>query len=383
MDQTGEQSIPTDAVEVQSKPSKSALGVKIFIGAAFLIIVALLLGGAYLLFGALKPEAPMNAPEEIIRIGLSLDTVKIQRWSEERDRMIRKAEELGATVTVFSAENDSNLQTSQIQNLISQNVDVLIVVAHDAATIGPVLTEAQQAGIKVINYDRLTTNSTPDLYLSFDSEKVGEYAAQYVIDAVSAEHEVPNIAYVGGSPTDNNAYLVQNGANRILNPLIQEQKINLVYNEFTQDWNPSAAYSSIKRFLEEGGTIHGAVVANDGMAYGVIQALNEQGLAGKVPVSGQDGELQALQRIVQGTQTVSLWKPGSLLADKAINDAVLLAKDIAPETNTTVNNGTIEVPSYLFDPVPVTAQNLQETIIASGTYTAQQLGLSEQTTNPQ
>ena len=379
MDQTDERPTPVEAYAPQSEPLQPVVGRKLLIGTALAIIIALLAGGAYLLFGAFKSETPISVSEDIIRIGLSLDTVKIQRWSEERDRMISRAQELGATVTVFSAENDSDVQTSQIQNLISQNVDVIIVVAHDAASIGPVLDEAQQAGIKVINYDRLTTNSTPDLYLSFDSEKVGEYAAQYVIDAVSEAHTVPNIAYVGGSPTDNNAYLVQNGAMRVLDPLIQEGKINLVYSEFTVDWNPSAAYTNIKQFIADGGTIHGAVVANDGMAYGVIQALSEQGLAGQVPVSGQDGELQALQRIVQGTQTVSLWKPGYLLADKAINDAVLLAKGSVPETNSTVNNGTIDVQSYLFDPVPVTAENLQETIVASGVYTAQQLGLGQQT----
>lgn len=353
-------------------PGAPLWGKWILAGLAFSVVIGGTIAGAFLML-APQPAPQATPTENIVRIGLSLDSVKIQRWAEERDYMIRKAEELGATVTVFSAENDDPTQIAQIENLISQGVDAIIVVAHDAALVGPVLEQARGAGIKVINYDRLTTNGTPDLYLSFDSVKVGEAVAQHVIDNVDKQIAVPNIAYVGGSPTDNNTYLVLEGAMSVLQPLADQGKINLVYNEFTKDWSPSEAYTNFKRFLDEGGTVDGVVTAYDGLAYGVIQALAEHNKAGTVPVSGQNGELQAVQRIVQGTQTMTAWKPGKPLAEKAIEAAVAFAKGETPEINGSINNQVADIPSYLFDPIPVTIENLETTVIESETYTRETL----------
>lgn len=347
---------------------------------ALLLIIAVLLVGtlvtAYLLFSpkiASDQAQPLSPQEEdIVRIGLSLDSVKIQRWAEERDFMIQKAESLGATVTVFSAENDDAKQIEQIQNLISQKVDAIIVVAHDAEAVGPVLSEAQDAGIKVINYDRLTKNGKPDLYLSFDSVKVGEYVAQHVIDAIPEGVEKPKIAYVGGSETDNNSFLVRDGVMKVLDPLLAEDKIDLVYNEFTVDWSPSAAYSNFQKFLNDGKSADGVITAYDGLAYGVVQALAEKGLAGKIPVTGQNGEMQAMQRIVQGTQTMTAWKPGKPLAEKAVEAAFAFASGKQPEINGTVDNGIGNIPSYLFDPIAITKENIN-TVIEAGAFTKEQI----------
>jgi D-xylose transport system substrate-binding protein len=358
----------TTVPHVEHARSFSQIYKIIFIVIVFFII--LVISGMAIYLNS-TPKIP--AKENLVRIGLSLDSVKIQRWADERDVMIKKARTMNAIISVFSAESDDATQISQIENLISQKVSTIIIVAHDAAAVAPVIEKAQKAGIKVIDYDRLTSGGKPDLYLSFDSVKVGKYAAQYVIDAIPNNIPIPNIAYVGGSTTDNNSYLVREGAMNIIDPLVKTGKAKLVYNEFTKDWSPSEAFTNFKKFLASGGKVDGVVTAYDGLAYGVIQALGEKGLAGKVPVSGQNGELQAMQRIVQGTQTMSAYKPGKPLAEKAVEAAVAFAQGKKPETNAIINNKTADIASYLFDPIPVTKDTIKSTVIKDGTYSLEQI----------
>lgn len=155
----------------------------------------------------------------------------------------------------------------------------------------------------------------------------------------------------------------------VLDPLVKAGKIKLVYNVFTKDWSPSEAYANFKKFLDRGGSVDAVVTAYDGLAYGAIQALAEHHLDGKVPVSGQDAELTAIQRILRGTQTVTIYKPGRLLAEKAIEAAVDFANGKVPESNATVNNKTANIKSYLFDSVPVTKNTIEGTVIKYGHYT--------------
>lgn len=347
---------------------------KVLVG---ILLLTLLGATAYYFFGSKEDTNITQTPEKIVRIGLSLDTLKTQRWTVERDIMTAKALEQGAVVTTLVAEGDDAKQISQIENFISQKVDVIIVVPHDTTAQNEVLARAQAAGIKVINYDRLTQGSTPDLYLSFDSIKVGEVGARYVIDAISDTIEVPDVAYLAGSPNDNNAHLVSRGVMSVLDPLVASGTINLVYNEFTTEWSPDVAYKNLKAFLNNGGHVDAVITASDAIAYGAIQALAEHDLAGKVPVSGQDGELQAMQRMLKGTQTVSAYKPGRLLAEKAVTEALLFANGQNPETNATMNNGFMDVPSYLIDPIAVTKDNIDSTVIADGTYTRGQVYITE------
>jgi D-xylose transport system substrate-binding protein len=357
--------IPAEAVP------HSTWRVPLLIG-LFVIVVGAALAAFFIMHTAAVPASAPAA--KIIRIGLSLDTLQGQRWGDERDIMVQKAASLGATVTTFSASSVDATQISQIENLISQKVDVIIVVAHDGTAVAPVIFEAQKAGIKVIAYDRMTSSSTPDLYLSFDSVKVGTYVAQYVVDAALKQTKgVANIAYVGGSPTDNNAYLVEQGAMSVLDPLVKAGKIRLVYNEFTANWDGSIAYANFKKFLDGGGKVDGVVTAYDELAFGVIQALAEHHLDGKIPVSGQDAELEAVQRIVLGTQLMTVYKPGRLLAEKAVEAAVDFANGKTPATTGTVNNKTADIPSYLFDSFPVTKDTIQDTVIKDGQYTVAQV----------
>jgi D-xylose transport system substrate-binding protein len=306
---------------------------------------------------------------EPVVIGLSLGTLQEERWATDRDLFIERAKKLNATVIVESANSDADKQNTQIENLISQGVKAIVVVPQDGEKVAGIVAKAHQAGVKIIAYDRLIKNSDLDLYISFDNVKVGELEAQGVVSAVGEG----NFAYIGGSPTDNNAFLVKEGSMKVLEPKIKSGEIKLVLDKFTPGWKPEEAYKTLKNYLSTGKTVDAVVAANDGTAFGAIQALNEKGLAGKVPVSGQDAELTACQRIIEGTQTVTVYKPISSLAYKAAELAVALARGEKINTNSVTDNGKIDVPSYLLDPISVNKNNMKDTVIKDNFHTYEEV----------
>ncbi|MBN1896690.1 MAG: substrate-binding domain-containing protein [Candidatus Aenigmarchaeota archaeon] len=301
--------------------------------------------------------------DDRIVIGLSMASFRVERWTSDRDLFIERANELGAEVNIMSADDDADLQNRQAENMILQGVDVLVVVAHDGEKASYIIDKAHEAGIKVIAYDRLIKDCNLDYYISFDNVKVGEQQAQEVVNVVSKG----NFAYIGGSPTDNNAFLLKEGSFNVLQPLIDSGDINIVLDNFTKGWLPELAYETMKNYLNEnGGRIDAVIAANDGTASGIILALNEFGLAGTVPVSGQDASLAACQSIVEGTQTVTVYKPIKDIAYKAAEMAVAAANGEIINTNNVVNNGQEDVPSYLLDVVAVTKDNIIDTVIEDG-----------------
>lgn len=298
-----------------------------------------------------------------VTIGFSLATLQEERWQRDRDLFVAAAQKLGARVEVQAANNDEATQIAQAENLISQGVDVLVVVPQNAEASAAIVEKAHEAGIKVLAYDRLIRNSNLDLYVSFDNERVGEMQAEAITKLVPKGKYV----YIGGAETDNNAHLFKQGAFNVLQPLIDSGDIDVVYDQWTRDWNPANALANMENALTANANqIDAVVAANDGTAGGVIQALASQGLAGKVPVSGQDAELAAIQRIVEGTQTMTVYKPIRALAEKAAELAVQLAKGETIATDAAINNGKIDVPSVLLDPIAVDKSNIDDTIIADG-----------------
>jgi len=301
--------------------------------------------------------------DEALVIGFSLDTLQEERWQRDRDLFIAAAEALGAKVEVQAANSDDAKQISQAENLISQGVDVLVVVPHNAEATAAIVEKAHAAGIKVLAYDRLIKNSDLDLYISFDNEKVGEMQAEAIVKLAPKGKFV----YIGGSETDNNAHLFKKGAFTILQPLIDSGDIQVVFDQWTKDWNPANALANMENALTANDNqVDAVVAANDGTAGGVIQALAAQGLSGKIPVSGQDAELAAAQRIVEGTQTMTVYKPIKDLAEKAAELAVKLAKGEDVGADQSVHNGKIDVPSVLLEPVAVDKSNIDATVIADG-----------------
>ncbi|NTV23348.1 MAG: sugar ABC transporter substrate-binding protein [Nanoarchaeota archaeon] len=308
------------------------------------------------------PESRLIDTENKITIGFSLGTLKEERWVKDRDFFVERANQLGAQVNVMSANADPGVQMSQAENLILQKVDILVIVPEDAERTAEIVKKAHAAGIKVLSYDRLIKNSEVDLYISFQNEKVGELQANRLLETVSKG----NFVYVGGAPTDNNAFLFRKGAMGAISEKVKTGDIVLVYDNFTTEWRPDIAYQNMKDLLKDNPDIDAIIAANDGTASGVIKALDEAGLSGKIPVSGQDAELGACQRIIKGTQTMTVYKPIKPLAYKAAELAVMLAKGENPEVNSAVNNGKIDVPSYLLEPVMVDKDNMMDTIVKDG-----------------
>lgn len=323
----------------------------------------------------LRPQpVEVNNFNSNVRIGFSLGDLREERWQKDRDLFVAAAKKQGAYVQVTSANSDASLQNTQVENLIAQGVNVLVIAPYDSEKIAPVVELAHKANIKVISYDRLMKNANVDFYVTFDNAKVGQLEAKGVTDVKSSG----NFAYIGGAPTDNNSTLLKQGSMEVLTPLIKKGDVKLVVDQFTTDWKPEEAYKTIKQYLAGGGKLDAVVAANDGTAFGVIRALKEYKLDGIVPVSGQDAELSACQRVVQGTQTMTVYKPITALAQKAAELAISMAQGSTPVSNNKTNNGTIDVPSYYLDPILVTKQNMDETVIKDGYQTKSQV---YQTTN--
>lgn len=212
-------------------------------------------------------------------------------------------------------------------------------------------------------YDRLIMNSDVDAYVSFDNEKVGELQAQYITKLVPKG----NYFLLEGSPTDNNAKLFEQGQKKVLQPLVDKGDIKIVGEQWAQDWLTQNAYNIMQNALTANNNKIDAVVdANDSTALGAVRALQEQNLAGKVAISGQDADLANCQLIVEGKQSMTVYKPVRDEATKAADVAVALAKGVDIGANGKVNNGKIDVPSVLLTPIAVDKNNMVDTIIKDG-----------------
>jgi D-xylose transport system substrate-binding protein len=306
-------------------------------------------------------------------IGLSLDTLKEERWQRDRDTFIAEAKKLGAEVIVQSANSDDTRQTRDIESLITRKVDVLVVVPHNGAALGRAMKSAAEAKIPVIAYDRLILNAPIDYYLTFDNVKVGEAQAAYAAARLPKDRTA-RIVRIYGAPTDNNAKLFKQGQDNILAPLIAAGKIQVVHEDWALDWKPENAKKIMNAAVTKAGkNIDAVVVSNDGTAGGAIQALTEDGLAGKVIVTGQDADLAACQRILRGTQSMTVYKPLKNLASLAARVAVDVAKGNKPATTATLDNGAKQVPSIFEKVISVDKDNLMATVVADGFHKAADL----------
>ena len=298
-----------------------------------------------------------------IRIGLSFDSLELERWQHDRDAFVARAKQLGAEVAVQSADSQDAVQVRQCENLLTSGVDVLVIVPHNGEVMASAVTSAKGQGVPVLSYDRLVRNSDVDLYVSFDNKRVGELQAKYLADHAPRG----NYILIGGSPTDNNAHMVRDGQMEVLKPAIDRGDIKIVADQWAKDWLPSEALRHTENALTQANNNVVAVVAsNDSTAGGAIQALEEQKLARKVLVSGQDADLAAAQRIAAGMQSMTVYKPIVPLATKAAEAAVALAKGERVETSESVNNGKKDVPAILLQPVVVDRGNLASTVVKDG-----------------
>jgi D-xylose transport system substrate-binding protein len=334
------------------------------------VALALVLGACTLPACSGKPESggggAATAPPagKQVVIGFSMDTLKEERWQRDRDLFVKHAEAAGARVLVQAANSDDALQNAQAENLLTQGVQVLVVVPHNAKTTATIVESAHKMGVPVIAYDRLIRDADLDYYISFDAQRVGELQAEYAV-----KHKPKgNYVLIGGAPTDNNAVLVREGQMKVLKPAIDKGDIKVVADQWAKDWQAVEALKIMENALTRNNNqVDAVVVSNDGTAGGAIQALGEQKLSGKVLVTGQDADLAACQRIVAGTQTMTIYKPIDALATKAAEIAIKLAKKEAVSDPTRpVANGRKDVPSILLEPIPVDKDNLDATILKDG-----------------
>ncbi|ELY4322964.1 D-xylose ABC transporter substrate-binding protein [Cronobacter turicensis] len=298
-----------------------------------------------------------------VKIGMAIDDLRLERWQKDRDIFVSKAESLGAKVFVQSANGNEETQMSQIENMINRGVDVLVIIPYNGQVLSNVVAEAKREGIKVLAYDRMINNADIDFYISFDNEKVGEIQAQSLVDKVPRG----NYFLMGGSPVDNNARLFRDGQMKVLKPFVDSGKIKVVGDQWVDGWLPENALKIMENALTANNNKIDAVVAsNDATAGGAIQALSAQGLAGKVAISGQDADLAGIKRIMAGTQTMTVYKPITQLANTAAEVAVELGNDKQPKSDATLNNGLKEVPSRLLTPIKVDKSNIESTVIKDG-----------------
>jgi D-xylose transport system substrate-binding protein len=319
--------------------------------------------------GVFAPQA--HASKEKPVIGFSIDDLRVERWTRDRDYFKAAVEAKGGTVSVQSADANEQKQIQQIENLISRKVDVIVIVPFNAKTLTTVVAEAKKAGIKVISYDRLILNADVDAYISFDNEKVGEMQAKGVVDATGGKG---NFFLLGGAPTDNNAKILREGQMKVLDPLVKSGAVKIVGQQWTDEWLASKAQSIIENALTANkNNIQGIVASNDGTAGGAIAALNGQKLAGKVAVSGQDADLAAVKRIKAGTQAMTVYKPIKTIATDAANLAVQFAKGETPQFTSKMNNGSKDINTILLTPTLLTKQNV-DLVVKDGFYTQAQVG---------
>jgi len=297
-----------------------------------------------------------------LTIGVSWSNFQEERWKTDEAAMKAQLKKLGAKYISADAQADSTKQIADVENLISRGCDALIILAYDADAIAPAIAKAKAEGIPVVGYDRLIEDSYA-FYLTFDNKEVGRMQAR----AVFKVKPEGNYVFIKGSPTDPNADFLHEGQLEVLKGAMDAGKIKNVGEQYTEGWKPEVAQKNMEQILTANNNKVDAVVAsNDGTAGGVVAALTAQGMEGITPVSGQDGDHAALNRVARGTQTVSVWKDARDLGKAAADIAVALAKGEKVKNAIKWSDGPkhVEMNAILLKPVPITKDNLDVVIKA-------------------
>ena len=307
--------------------------------------------------------------DDKIVIGMVIDGLVIERWQKDRDIFISKARELGAEVIVGNANEDIDRQIEQIHLIIEEGIDVLVIIPYDKDSLSQCIKAAKKKGIKVIAYDRLIINADIDAYIAFNSIKVGQLMAAVLYEKVPQG----NYIIINGSQKDHNSYLFNNGFKLALKEGLDSNRIRIIDEAWADDWRSEEAYNTVSKAINEGKRIDAIIGGNDRLAEGALKALSENRLADEVYVVGHDAELSACQRIVEGIQIATVYKPIRVLAEGAAELAVKMAKDIDFEYSYTINNGKRDVPFIQYEPILVTKDNIVDTVIKDGFHTIEEV----------
>jgi D-xylose transport system substrate-binding protein len=300
------------------------------------------------------------------KIGVILpDTESSVRWeSADRPALEAAFKAAGVDYAIDNAQGDAEKMTTIADGMIADGVTVLAIVNLDSESGAAIEEKAASQGVKTIDYDRLTLGGSADYYVSFDNTKVGELQGQGLADCLGDKDA--NIVYLNGSPTDNNATLFSAGAHSVLDPMTNYK---VVGEQAVPDWDNEQAVTIFEQlFTAADGKVDGVLAANDGLGGAVISVLQKNGLAGKVPVTGQDATVEGLQNVLAGTQCMTIYKSAKLEAGALADAAIALVNgDEADTTGTTTDSeGGRDVPSILLDPVSITKDNVGDVISDGG-----------------
>ena len=315
--------------------------------------------------------AQVQAAEKKIKIGLSFSDFATERWKNEDTLMTALAKKAGADVITQVANQDAKLQNDQIDNMVSQGVNVIIIIAQDGAAAATAVEKAAKEGVKCIAYDRLIKSDKLAAYISFDNVEVGRSQSRGVLKVVKKG----NFVLLGGSPTDNNAILFRQGQMEVLKPLIDKGDIKVVADQWVENWDPANATKLMENILTaQTNKVDAVVASNDGTALGALQAMKAQKMQGKVPISGQDATAAGCKSIVEGELTVTVYKDVRLLSPMAIDMAMKLGKgekieglkDFTLAELTTQKELKGNVPCKFLKVVEVDKGNVYDEVIKSG-----------------
>jgi len=352
----------------------------------FMVLTALVMVLSAVAACGTEPEPAATEPAaasggEKIKVGLSFSDFATERWKNEEVLMRGLLEGLGYEVLSQEANHDVKLQNDQIDTMVSQGAKALIVIAEDGDAAVTAVDKAADAGVIVLAYDRLIKSPKIAAYLSFNNVEVGRQEALGVMTALDMDNwdvagkGPARIIMMGGSPTDNNAILVRQGQEEIVQPYVDAGKAEIIADQWVDNWDAANALKLMENMLTAAGNdVDGVVASNDGTALGALQAMKAQGLAGTVPISGQDATADGCNSIVKGEQTVSVYKDIRQLSPLAVDlvdkllkgQAVADLEDfaLAELTNDDTKTGTVKC---LFLPVQqVTKDNVYDLIVVSG-----------------
>ncbi len=311
---------------------------------------------------AKEPEVPAVQVEDGSKlvIGFSMATLLEDRWIRDRDIFTAKAQQEGIEVIVTNANMDSAIQYEQVKKMLEQGIDVLVIAPSDSYEETKCVVAAKQNGVPVISYDRLVYNAGVDAYVSFDNNEIGVLMAETLMESV------PTGGYVviNGAPNDNNSSSIDAGIMSVLDAPIAAGEIELLDKTWVDDWVREGAYEFMANAIENyGGEINAVAVGNDSMAWGVIDALSEAQMAGKVRVVGQDADLVACRRVVQGQQLMTVYKPIKALVESTVELCVRLAAGQDVDTEQTMYDGSYDVPYVAIEVAAVTKDHMDETVV--------------------
>lgn len=329
--------------------------------------VGLLALSFIILCGCRMDQTFKNEDNQIL-IGFISESMTVERWQRDRDIFVAQSEKLGAQVIVKNAYEDSERQIELCKEMIDQGVDVLVIVPYDKDSLKDLVKYAHSNNVKVIAYDRMINNSDVDLYISFDNVAVGRLMGEAAFNAVP----VGNYLLLNGSSYDNNSFMLNDGYMGVIQSSIDNNEVDIVGEMWVEDWRDELAYNYVSQILDSDVHIDVIIAADDRLAEGAVNALSENRLAGQVFVTGQDAELAACQRIVEGTQNMTVYKPIRVLAEGAAELAVKLAKGESIGECDTISDGTYDIDYIVYEPIMVTIENINDTVI-NDFYTVEQV----------